>query len=215
MKAIASVALARQLSNAETVAAGLTVAGTVLVLAITGLLRVFTDVVATPIVKGIQLGAGLSLILSSAKMLDGMGIFNPGLADNLIWFAVWLMVFLAFYRLDRIPLALIVVFTGVTFAFARAALPVFSPYHPKFMFPSYDEWRTGALTAGLGQIPLTILNSILATQHLTEDLYTTYDGVDIPTVGELGLSVALSNLGCFFGAMPVCHGSFCLSEQIN
>lgn len=73
------------------------------------------------------------------------------------------------------------------------------------------EFKTGALDAGLGQIPLTTLNSIIAVSYLSADLLP---HLPTPEVTSIGISVALMNLiGGWFGAMPVCHGSGGLAAQ--
>jgi hypothetical protein len=57
----------------------------------------------------------------------------------------------------------------------------------------------------MGQISLTILNSVISVQYLSEDLMPTRPA---PSVTALGVSVGIMNLtGCWFGAMPVCHGN--------
>jgi xanthine/uracil/vitamin C permease (AzgA family) len=62
MKAIAAVAISQKFTKDETAAAGLTMGIVVLVLSATGLLRWLGRVVPVPVVKGIQVGAGLSLV---------------------------------------------------------------------------------------------------------------------------------------------------------
>lgn len=65
--------------------------------------------------------------------------------------------------------------------------------------------------AGIGQLPLTTLNSIIAVTHLSADLLPE---VPIPSITAIGLSVAGMNLfGCWFGAMPVCDGSGSFAAQ--
>ncbi|KAH6631045.1 hypothetical protein B0J18DRAFT_422950 [Chaetomium sp. MPI-SDFR-AT-0129] len=68
-----------------------------------------------------------------------------------------------------------------------------------------------ALFAALAQLPLTTLNSVIAVSALSADLLP---DVPPPSVTALGLSVAAMNLvGCWFGAMPVCHGAGGLAGQ--
>lgn len=77
--------------------------------------------------------------------------------------------------------------------------------------PSPQDFRKGVLEAGIGQLPLTTLNSVIAVAFLAEDLLP---DVKTPSTTALGLSVAVINLvGCWFGAMPVCHGSGGLAAQ--
>ena len=64
MKAIAAVAISKPLTARQTTAAGIFVASGILFFSITGLLTRFTALIPIPVVKGIQVGAGLSLIIS-------------------------------------------------------------------------------------------------------------------------------------------------------
>lgn len=73
MKAIASIAIAQSFTQAETASAGLFVAGAIGALSLTGLVRWFTGVVPVPVVKGIQMGTGLSLVISAGKLYPGNG----------------------------------------------------------------------------------------------------------------------------------------------
>lgn len=216
MKAIAAVAVARSFHHGTIAAAGIFVAICIFVFSITGLLRWFTDVIPIPVIKGIQVGAGLSLVISSgSKMLSSLGWVSPSWADNRLW-AIAAFIFLVVtnvYR--RVPYALIVFIIGLVFAIIQAAardkLPSFQFWHPFVVLPTAHQWRVGAIDAGIGQIPLTTLNSIVAVTHLASDLLP---DVPTPSTTHIGLSVAIMNLlGCWFGAMPVCHGSGGLAAQ--
>lgn len=86
MKAIAAVAIARRFSIGENMAAGMAVSIVVLVMSISGLLEWFSRVIPVPVVKGIQVGAGLSLVLSAGTSLLGpLGWVSPGWGDNYLW----------------------------------------------------------------------------------------------------------------------------------
>ncbi|KAE8163982.1 hypothetical protein BDV40DRAFT_124754 [Aspergillus tamarii] len=216
MKAIAAVAIARSFNNGTIAAAGIFVGACIFVFSVTGLLHWFADVIPIPVIKGIQVGAGLSLVIASCgNILSSLGWVGPSWADNRIW-AIAAFVFLVItnvYR--RVPYALVVFMLGIVFAIIRSALvadlPSLAFWHPYTVVPSPGQWSVGALDAGIGQIPLTTLNSIVAVVHLAGDLIP---NVRTPSVTSIGLSVAAMNLvGCWFGAMPVCHGSGGLAAQ--
>ena len=77
--------------------------------------------------------------------------------------------------------------------------------------PRSEEFASGFGKAGLGQVPLTVLNSVLAVRYLCLDLLPERRA---PGIEALGWSVAGMNLvGCWFGAMPVCHGE--LSSKLQ
>lgn len=215
MKAIAAVAIANAFTNGEIAAAGIFVAACIFVFSVTGLLRWFADVIPIPVVKGIQVGAGLSLIIAAGGSLSKLGWVTPSWADNRIW-AIVAFLFLVttnYYR--QIPYALVVLGVGLVFAIIRATqvvdLPNFRPWIPVLTVPGNGDWRVGIVQAGIGQLPLTTLNSVIAVVHLAGDLLPE---VTTPSITSVGLSVSLMNLiSCWFGAMPVCHGSGGLAAQ--
>ncbi|RAQ51148.1 sulfate transporter [Aspergillus flavus] len=216
MKAIAAVAIARSFNNGTIAAAGIFVGAIIFIFSITGLLHWFADVIPIPVIKGIQVGAGLSLVIASCgNILSSLGWVGPSWADNRIW-AIAAFVFLIITNVYRkVPYALAVFILGIIFAIIRSALvadlPSLTFWHPYTVVPTPGQWSVGALDAGIGQIPLTTLNSIVAVVHLAGDLIP---NVRTPSITSVGLSVAAMNLvGCWFGAMPVCHGSGGLAAQ--
>ncbi|KAA8647161.1 hypothetical protein EYZ11_003861 [Aspergillus tanneri] len=216
MKAIAAVAIAKSFPAGAITAAGIFVGACILVFSVTGLLRWFTDAIPIPVIKGIQVGAGLSLIIGAGgSVVSSLGWTHPSWADNLIW-AIVAFVSLLITNIDRrVPYALIIFVLGLVFALIRSAtaghLPSLGFWHPFVFAPTRGEWAHGIFNAGIGQIPLTTLNSVVAVVHLSADLLPQ---VSTPSITSVGLSVAAMNLlGCWFGAMPVCHGSGGLAAQ--
>ncbi|KAL6721464.1 hypothetical protein ACLMJK_000567 [Lecanora helva] len=209
MKAIAAVAIAQGFGKEEMASAGLFVAGGIGVLSATGLVRWFAGVVPVPVVKGIQVGTGLSLVLSAGKLYPG--------SEEGRW-VVLLVAFLGLLgseQVRRVPYALVVFVVGVVAAVVSMAPAAdqtyFGIWHPHTLIPSPESFRIGVLEAGIGQLPLTTLNSVIAVTFLAEDLLPE---VKTPSTTSIGLSVAAINLvGCWFGAMPVCHGSGGLAAQ--
>lgn len=216
MKAIAAVAIAQSFSPGSIAAAGIFVAAVLLVGSVTGLLEWFTRVIPIPVVKGIQVGAGLSLVMAACTTLHSLGWIHPSWADNRLWaICVFIALLLTNSAARRLPYALVVFIIGIILAIIRSALsshlPLFAFWHPYTVVPVGNEWSKGAIDAGLGQLPLTTLNSVIAVVHLAADLLPS---VPTPSVTAIGLSVSLMNLvGVWFGAMPVCHGSGGLAAQ--
>ncbi|KAK3054521.1 hypothetical protein LTR09_004250 [Extremus antarcticus] len=218
MKAIASVAISQHFSKQETAAAGLTMGAAVFVLSATGLLRWLNRVVPIPVVKGIQVGAGLALVISAGtSLILPLGCVQPGY-DNRMW-AVGAFVLLVVASLvPRLPYALIVFALGMLVAVV--AVPGSEGdgglhagiWRPAPFVPRGEAWRIGAVDAAIPQLPLTILNSILAVTSLSATLFPDYPPT--PSTTSIGFSVAIANLvGCWFGAMPICHGSGGLAGQ--
>ncbi|KAI1820495.1 hypothetical protein F4861DRAFT_522831 [Xylaria intraflava] len=215
MKAIAAAAIASHASERETMAAGSVTAGLVLLLSLTGLLRFVTRVIPIPVIKGIQFGAGLSLTISAGSSL--LQKLLPPWAeplDNHIWaFAAFVLLILT-QKSTRFPFALLIFVIGVVISLIRVTIshdmgmPRLHIWHPYFILPN---WSADAIGMGISQLPLTTLNSVIAVSALASDLLP---DLPSPSVTAVGISVALMNLsGCWFGAMPVCHGSGGLAAQ--
>lgn len=211
MKALAAVSLARGLTLQETMGAGVGVGVIVLLLSVTGFLSRVADLVPVPIIKGIQVGAGLSLALSAGGTLGQLELNGAKWYDNLFWATGAFIILYGTCRWPRrVPFAILAFVIGVLFAAVQLAgtgaeLPRFGLWMPFVpTVPSPVDFATGFGTAGLGQVPLTMLNSVIAVTSLSRDLLPKQPP---PSVTALGISVGVMNVvGCFFGAMPVCHG---------
>jgi MFS superfamily sulfate permease-like transporter len=166
-----------------------------------------------PVIKGIQLGAALTLIISSGStLLQPLRLDGPSWHDNLLLALIAFLALLVAQRTGKTAYALIIFVLGLILSlFAYPSLPSFTIYQPHLFVPDRKEFLRGALGAGLGQIPLTTLNSIIAIPSLCTTLLP--QSVP-PNVTQIGISVAVMNLvGGWFGAMPVCHGSGGLAGQ--
>ena len=183
MKAIAAAAILDGSSLHNTVAAGALVSAAVLALSLTGLLRWLTRHVPVPVVKGIQFGAGLSLIVSAGSSLR-LPWLRPHPWDNRIWALAGFVVFIATRRhLRRVPFALAVFVVGVVsaavavVAASHGHLPSLAPWSPVLVFP---HWAArSAWSMAVGQLPLTTLNSVVAASALAADLFP-----DLPKIGR-------------------------------
>ncbi|KAJ4989506.1 sulfate transporter [Stagonosporopsis vannaccii] len=217
MKAIAAVAIARNFSLEENAAAGLVVATLVGVLSITGLINWANRVTPIPVVKGIQVGAGLSLCLSAGTtMLKPLEWTGPWWGDNLLWALAAVLFLLVTFAYPKLPYALIVFVIGLFLSTVgpAASLPTEPSTAIPILHPSAHDFWHATSTASLGQLPLTILNSVIAASALAADLLPSPRYPPAPSVTSLGISVAVINLvGCWFGAMPACHGSGGLAGQ--
>eukprot|EP00250_Pteridium_aquilinum_P020024 c24673_g2_i1 orf=200-1627(+) len=117
-------------------------------------------------------------------------------------------------KLEALPTALIVFLAGVILAFIRKPSIwsdlTLGPSIPQVLSISWSDWKTGFVKGAIPQLPLSILNSVIAVCKLSADLFP--DKVVSPTA--VSTSVGVMNLvGCWFGAMPVCHGAGGLAGQ--
>jgi hypothetical protein len=154
------------------------------------------------------------VLSAGTSLLAPLGWTTPNAGDNLIWATCAFLALLAIQKSPRIPYALIVFILGIAIALFSTGieyLPSLNLWRPSTYIPSWSNFKVGALDAGLGQVPLTTLNSIIAVSYLSADLLP---HIPTPGVTSIGLSVAFMNLiGGWFGAMPVCHGSGGLAAQ--
>ncbi|CZR43080.1 uncharacterized protein FPRO_08004 [Fusarium proliferatum ET1] len=217
MKAIASAVIQNASPMGVVTAAGQWVGAAVLIMSVTGLLKGVVRVVPLPVVKGIQLGAGLSLILGAgSSLLQPLHWGHPAL-DNCVWALIAFLVLIGTQNLSRFPYALIFFLLAISFAFIQVAishesLPWLYAWHPRFVMPHWvGKGDSPALWMAIGQLPLTTLNSIVAVSALSQDLLPE---LPAPSVTSIGISVALMNLSStWFGSMPVCHGAGGLAAQ--
>ncbi|KAJ2522981.1 hypothetical protein H4217_000386 [Coemansia sp. RSA 1939] len=219
MKSIAAIALTNNFTPGELAGAGLGVSAIVLFLGLSRLLWLVTRFVPLPVVKGLQLGTcfqlckkGVALVKENASFWGDSIIWS----DNLWWACSSFLLVLFVYERKRVPVALLIFMLGLAFALAQTgAHHQFGQVHPGAHFvhtvvPTAKEFRTGFLSAGLGQLPLTLLNSVVALAALARELFPGYD----PSMTHITISIGAMNLiGCFFGSMPFCHGSGGLAGQ--
>ncbi|KAK9840623.1 hypothetical protein WJX81_004876 [Elliptochloris bilobata] len=118
--------------------------------------------------------------------------------------------------LRHVPAALLVVITGlvVTAAQYPAVLRALrlGPSLPGLIFPTGRQWANGILRAGLPQLPLTTLNSVISVSQLSEELFTGRGA----SPAALSLAIgAMNAAGAWMGAMPCCCGAGGLAAQVR
>lgn len=116
--------------------------------------------------------------------------------------------------LAKIPSALIVFLLGLLLCFLRDPSIVnhltFGPAKIGIVKIRPNDWKIGFLRAAIPQIPLSVLNSVIAVCKLSADLFPERE----VSATSVSVSVGAMNLvGCWFGAMPVCHGAGGLAGQ--
>jgi len=212
MKAIAAVALTEHLTAGQIVAAGASVSAIILVLGLTGLIDVLNRVVPKPVVRGLQLALGLSLLMKGLQMCaSGRWGLSPGGIPIAI---AGTLVTLMLLRSRRVPAALVLFAAGIALA-AIAEPAVAGAIRPGFRLPhwsppSWNDFVTSFPKAALPQIPLTALNSVVAVCALSGDLFPGHEA----SPRRVSVSVGVMNLvSAWFGAMPMCHGAGGLAGQ--
>ncbi|KMT08768.1 hypothetical protein BVRB_6g134920 [Beta vulgaris subsp. vulgaris] len=117
--------------------------------------------------------------------------------------------------LYSLPSAVIIFFLGIILAIVSGPKEVFkgfkfgpSPIH--FINIPKESWKQGFIKGTIPQLPLSVLNSVIAVCKLSSDLFP---GKDFSAT-SLSVTVGMMNLiGCWFGAVPTCHGAGGLAGQ--
>ncbi|OAE29134.1 hypothetical protein AXG93_1390s1170 [Marchantia polymorpha subsp. ruderalis] len=112
------------------------------------------------------------------------------------------------------PAGILLFLLGVVLAIIRDPATLgdlkLGPSPLKLVKISMNDWKVGFVRAAIPQLPLSVLNSVVAVCKLSNDLFPN----KTVTVFSVSTSVGLMNLvGCWFGAMPVCHGAGGLAGQ--
>ncbi|KAL0557687.1 hypothetical protein IC582_006237 [Cucumis melo] len=113
-----------------------------------------------------------------------------------------------------LPSAFIIFLLGIIFLFIRNPKVVkeitFGPSSITIVKITKSQWKKGFIKGTIPQLPLSILNSVIAVCKLSMDLFP----AKIFTVTSLSVTVGLMNIvGCWFGAIPTCHGAGGLAGQ--
>ncbi|KAG0056443.1 hypothetical protein BGZ83_004950 [Gryganskiella cystojenkinii] len=222
MKSIAAIALTNHMSIGSVMSAGMGVSAVVMFLGLTRTIYLVQKYTPMSVIRGIQLGTAISFGTKAADLVKQANSFggDSWTWDNNYEWAVFafLIVFIFYYRSKRIPTAMILFAIGLIIAFiklytnppAKAVYPKIGVYGIRVTVPTWEEFKHGFVSASLGQIPLTCLNSVIALAALAQDLFP-----ERPAgTSTIAISVGMMNLvGCFFGSIPFCHGSGGLAAQ--
>ncbi|KAK5829350.1 hypothetical protein F5H01DRAFT_301865 [Linnemannia elongata] len=222
MKSIAAIALTNHMSIGSVMSAGMGVSAVVMALGLTRTIHIVQKYTPMAVIRGIQLGTAISFGGKAAELVKQAKSFggDSWTWDNNYEWAVFafIVVFIFYYRSKRIPTAMILFSIGLIIAFIKlytnpppkAVYPKIGVYTIGVTVPTWDEFKHGFVSASLGQIPLTCLNSVIALAALAKDLFP-----ERPTgTPTIAVSVGMMNLvGCFFGSIPFCHGSGGLAAQ--
>ncbi|PWZ54664.1 Molybdate transporter 1 [Zea mays] len=113
-----------------------------------------------------------------------------------------------------VPSAVIVFVLGVALAVARHPAAVrelrAGPSRVRVVRISREAWKQGFLKGAVPQVPLSVLNSVVAVCKLTRDLFPEKEASATSVSVTMG---GMNLVGCWFGAMPCCHGAGGLAGQ--
>ncbi|XP_045821834.1 molybdate transporter 1-like [Trifolium pratense] len=113
-----------------------------------------------------------------------------------------------------LPSALLVFVLGIVLVFIRKHEVIheikFGPSSIEVVKFTKHAWKKGFIKGAIPQLPLSVLNSVIAVCKLSTDLFPEKEF----SVTSISVTVGLMNLvGSWFGAMPTCHGAGGLAGQ--
>ena len=214
MHTVVAVSLTEGLTYAETVAAGVWLGAAFLFLGGTGLVSALKRAVPLPVVRGLQLGLGLKVVGAGISLGTKTRVWVDTSAnlDGYLLGGLALLVALLSYGHRRLPASLPLFAlgcVGMLYARPAVALGLHQPFAPPPALTMADAWA-GLYRAALPQLPVTLLNAVVATAKLSEDLYPHRPA----SVRKLSLSIGLMDASsCWFGHFPSCHGCGGLAAQ--
>ena len=204
LKAMAALVIAQGISGSVLHGAGLAIGIFMLVLTVTGGVDAIARFVPLTVVRGLQLGLGLTLAsLALKQYVAADGMTGYALA------AVVFLIVLVLFGNHRVPAALVAVGIGVVYAvlFKSNSLPGDWSAHlslPQLEIPVWRDILNGFVLLALPQIPLSLGNSVLATGQIARDLFPERR----ITNRMIACTYSLMNLVApLFGGVPVCHGA--------
>ena len=202
LKAMAVVVIAGQATGGQLQLAGLMIGGIMLLLAGSGLLDRLQKLIPLVVVRGVQAGLGLNLARTALGLAGLEGRWGWAAAAV----AVGLLVALREHR--RVPGALIVIGAGALWAAAcridwSTVSSGFGWAWPQPAHLPWDQWSIALTLLVLPQLPLSLSNSLIATQHTVRDFFPEKS----LTLRAIGFTYGAMNLIVpLLGGIPVCHG---------
>lgn len=203
LKAVAMIVITQKISSAIIFGSGLAIGVVMLILSITGIITYLYKIIPRTIIRGIQLGLGLQLCLLSLKDYIPNDKF-PGYVIAFIAFVIGLRLI----GNKKYPPAIFIISLGFLYS-AILNSSIFQSISfnlPQFSLPkvNFENILTGFLILALPQIPLSLGNSIYATNQLVRDYFPEKK----ISVRKIGLTYSTMNiLSGLIGGIPVCHGS--------
>lgn len=204
LKAMATIVITQKISPNILYGGGLAIGISMLLLNITKLIDWISRVVPKAVIRGIQLGLGIKLGLLALQDY----VIADGVAGYYLAAAAFLLaIFLIGNR--KYPPAIFIIMLGMFYAFifkvdAHSFINAVGIHLPQIHTPTWADILTGFLILTIPQIPLSIGNSILATNQIANDWYPKHT----VTIRKISYTYSLINLiNPFFSGIPTCHGS--------
>ncbi|MFQ3576529.1 MAG: putative sulfate/molybdate transporter [Cytophagales bacterium] len=211
LKAMASIVISQKVLGSVLLAAGLSIGLFMFFLTYFGLLKKLSHYIPPVLVKGLQIGLGMGLMLLSLKEYLPSNGYHGFLLASVVSILVLMM---KIYK--KFPGALLALGIGMAYGFVFESPKIgilFDAEIPDYGFLSFDIMLKGFLLLTLPQIPLSLGNSIFATHRSCKQLFEEREDISLE---KIGYSYSFLNIfSPFLGGIPVCHGAGGLIGHYN
>jgi SulP family sulfate permease len=205
-------------------ATGISFGALLLILAWTGLLNKLERLFTRAVIRGIQVGLGLMLILGAVKYIGGARLFISSNAETLWSVGTWhvapnLLIGVAgaiaalfLLKSARFPAALMLVVMGIALGLLLggwAGLTIgIGPEQVKPVIPRAADFAVAITVLVIPQFPLSLGNAIIGMADTTCTLFGKGELTRRATTRSFATSMGIVNLAVgFFAGMPMCHGA--------
>lgn len=215
MKAIGAIATtqgaALAITPAAIGAAGLVTGALWLVLGVTGFGQKIARLISRPVIGGLILGLGLSLVLHGFQLIATQWVLGV---------AALLLTGLLIRRSPAIAILVLLAFGIASAVWLDPTLgPAVGAIEPVLRLPTFAlvdlDWQAfviGTLLLALPQAPLTLGNAVVAITHEHNRLFPARP----LTERTVSISTGLLNLGSSaLGGVPMCHGAGGLAGHVR
>jgi len=219
LKALTAVAVARELSPDVVHAAGLELGAFLLLLSIGHVADAVARLFVKPVVRALQLGVGLLLVVTSVRLVsDPPEVFagTPASPWPIVLAAVAFAAVAFAAQRRRYGLALVLFGAGllVTLLATRPELAAPSLSLPTLGLPPVAAFGTAFVLLVIPQLPLTFGNAVVAVNDLAHGYFG--PRADRVTPSRVCLSAGTGNaVAAVLGGMPMCHGAGGLTAHVR
>jgi SulP family sulfate permease len=222
LKVVAATVIAYPALYPEPViaAAGLIFGGLLLVMSLSGALDFISGLFTRPVIRGIQLGLGLVLMIKGVGLIASRELFVPAAAKtagsgSFLNPALGVVVFLIILFLlnnKRLPAALAALAVGIVAGLAFGGLSgarlSLGPAEVRLALPAAGDFLTAFVALVIPQIPLTIGNACFGTADTARSLFPQSPDIDKAKASRFALTMGIINVPAgLMAAMPMCHGA--------
>lgn len=219
LKALTAVAVARELSPDVIHAAGLELAAFLLLLSIGHVADAVARVFVKPVVRALQLGVGLLLVTTSARLvLEPPDVFvgTPASPWPVVLAAVAFAGVAFAAQRRRFSVALLLFGVGLVATVAATSPDLAAPALtlPRLRLPALSAFGSAFVLLAIPQLPLTFGNAVVAVNDLSHEYFG--EAARRVTPSRVCLSAGIGNAGAaILGGMPMCHGAGGLTAHVR